>query len=558
LKSPGKVAEEQAAEGKAAIGKYIVMRDIHQPGRSAVHGTRGAIATSQPLATATGFDILRRGGNAIDAAIAASAVLCVVEPMSTGIGGDCFALYAPKGSGDVIGLNGSGRAPAALNADVLLAEGIKTIDQNDVHAVTIPGAVDAWATLIDDHGTMSLADVLAPAIKYAEEGFAISPVVGAMWRALVSHVGRRPEGALHLLNNGEAPRVGEIFKSPVLAQTFREIAAKGRAGFYEGPVARDMVSFLRSLGGKHTMEDFAATRADYVTPIRTPYGPYDVLEIPPNGQGITALIMLNILKQFDLEGLDPAGPERIHLEMEAQRLAFEMRDAYVADQDFGDVPVEAMLSKATAAKLAARISADRAMGDVCDASGDLERDTIYLSVVDADRNAVSFINSVYTPFGSGLVAPKTAVTFQNRGAGFVVEPGHPNCVEGGKRPKHTIIPGMLVHNQGPFKGKAAGPFGVMGGDYQAIGHTHVVANLVHYAMDPQQALDCPRTFYQDGKLLVETTITPETRAALEALGHTIGDTLMPFGGGQMVLIDWGNGTLVAGSEPRKDGLALAY
>lgn len=534
------------------------MRDIHQPGRSTVYGTKGAIATSQPLATAAGFEILKRGGNAVDAAIAASAALCVVEPMSTGIGGDCFVLLAPKGSGEVIGLNGSGRAPAALTADALLADGIGSIEQTDVHSVTVPGAVDAWARVLADHGTMSFAELLAPAIHYAEEGFAISPVVGAMWDALAPHIGRRPEGALHLLRDGKAPRVGEVFRSPVLGQTFREIAAKGRGGFYEGRVAEDMVSFLKSLGGKHTMEDFARTEASYVTPIRTSYGPYDVLEIPPNGQGITALIMLNILGEFDLDGLDPAGSERIHLEMEAQRLAFEMRDAYVADQDFGDVPVTAMLSKATAKKLAGRISVDHAMSDVSGAAGDLERDTIYLSVVDAQRNAVSFINSVYTGFGSGLVSPKTAVTFQNRGAGFVVQPGHPNCVEGGKRPKHTIIPGMLVHNEGPFKGRAAGPFGVMGGDYQAIGHTHVVTNLVHYGMDPQQALDCPRTFYQDGKLVVESTISPETRAALEAKGHATEGTLMPFGGGQMILIDWENGTVAAGSEPRKDGFALAY
>lgn len=534
------------------------MRDIHKPGRSTVYGTNGAIATSQPLASAAGLEILKRGGNAIDAAVAASAVLCVVEPMSTGIGGDCFVLFAPEGSGEVIGLNGSGRAPMALNAEGLLGEGINEIAQDDVHSVTVPGAVDAWARLTRDHGTMSLGDLLEPAIRYAEDGFAISPVVGAMWAALAPHVGRRPEGQRHLLRDRRAPGVGEVFRSPALGQTLREIALKGRAGFYEGRVAEDMVTFLVSLGGKHTMDDFAATAADYVTPIRTDCGPYDVLEIPPNGQGITALIMLNILKEFDLAGLDPVGPERIHLEMEAQRLAFEMRDTWVADQGFADVPVESMLSKATAARLAARISMDSAMGDVAGAAGDLEKDTIYLSVVDRERNAVSFINSVYTGFGSGLVSPETAVTFQNRGAGFVVEPGHPNCVEGGKRPKHTIIPGMLVHNDGPYKGKAAGPFGVMGGDYQAIGHTHVVTNLVHYAMDPQQALDCPRTFYKDGKLQVENTISPETRKALEALGHTVEDTVMPFGGGQMIVIDRDNGTLAAGSEPRKDGLALAW
>lgn len=534
------------------------MRDIHKPGRSTVYGTQGAIATSQPLASAAGFEILQRGGNAIDAAVAASAVLCVVEPMSTGIGGDCFVLYAPEGSGDVIGLNGSGRAPKALSADWLLGEGIDAIAQDHVHSVTIPGAVDAWARLTRDHGTMSLGDLLEPAIRYATDGFAVSPVVAAVWNALASHVGRRPEGVRHLLNGGKAPGVGEVFRSPALGQTLTEIALKGRAGFYQGAVAEDMVSFLTGLGGRHTMEDFAATEASYVTPIKTAYGPYDVLEIPPNGQGITALIMLNILKQFDLDGLDPVGPERIHLEMEAQRLAFEMRDTWVADMDFSDVPVDAMLSEATASRLAARISRDRAMSDVAGAAGDLEKDTVYLSVVDGDRNAVSFINSLYTGFGSGLVSPKTAVTFQNRGAGFVVEPGHLNCVEGGKRPKHTIIPGMLVHNDGPHKGKVAGPFGVMGGDYQAIGHTHVVTNLVHYAMDPQQALDCPRTFYKDGKLQVENTVSSQTRKALEAMGHTLEDTSMPLGGGQMILIDRDNGTLAAGSEPRKDGLALAW
>lgn len=538
------------------------MRDIHTPGRSTVHGAHGAIATSQPLATVAGLEILKKGGNAIDAAVAASAVLCVVEPMSTGIGGDCFVLYAPgsmkKGAGEVVGLNGSGRAPKALTAESLLGDGIHSIGRNDVHAVTIPGAIDAWARLVEDHGTMSLADILGPAIRYAEEGFVVSPVVGLMWNALASHIGRRPEGVRHLLNEGKAPRVGEIFKSPALGHTLRQVALKGRAGFYEGAVAQDMVSFLSSLGGKHTMEDFAATEASYVTPIRTSYGPWDVLEIPPNGQGITALIMLNILKSFDLEGLDPAGPQRIHLEMEAQRLAFEMRDAYVADPDFADVPIEALLSEATAARLAARISRDVAMKDVAGAAGDLEKDTVYLSVVDQDRNAVSFINSLYTGFGSGLVSPETAVTFQNRGAGFVVEPGHPNCIEGGKRPKHTIIPGMLVHRDGPHAGKAVGPFGVMGGDYQAIGHTHAITNLVDFGMDAQEALDCSRTFYQDGKLQVENTISPETRMALIAMGHTVDDTLMPFGGGQIILIDWEKGTLSAASEPRKDGLALAY
>jgi gamma-glutamyltranspeptidase / glutathione hydrolase len=534
------------------------MRNIHRPGRSEVHGTNGIVATSQPLASAAGLEILQNGGNAIDAAIAASAALCVVEPMSTGIGGDCFALYAPKGSGNIIGLNGSGRAPQGLTSEGLLAEGVNEIGSTDIHSVTVPGAVDAWARLLNDHGTMSFSDVLRPAIAYAEEGFAVSPIVGAGWAMLSDKIGRTPQGRCHLMRDGRAPRCGEIFKMPALGRTFREIVQKGRAGFYEGHVAEDMVSFLRSQGAKHTLEDFANTSADYVTPIKTAYGQYDVHEIPPNGQGITALIMLNILSRFDLKSVDPVGSERIHLEMEAQRLAFEMRDAYVADQGFHDVPVAAILSDETTDRLAARISQEKAMSDVIGVPSDLEKDTIFLSVIDKDNNAVSFINSLYMAFGSGFVSPETGVTFQNRGAGFEVSKDHPNRVEGGKRPKHTIIPAMLVHNDGPNKGRVAGPIGVMGGDYQAIGHTHVVTNLVDYNMDLQEALDCPRTFYDGDTLMVEDTVSDETIASLQRLGHRVKVATVPFGGGQMALIDWQNGTLRAGSEPRKDGLAIAY
>lgn len=533
------------------------MRNIHLGGRSAVHGLGGVAATSHPLATEAALHILRMGGNAVDAAIAASAVLCVVEPMSTGIGGDCFVLYAAKGSGDVIGLNGSGRAPQGLSIDWLRGAGIDEISNQSAHAVTIPGAIDAWDRLMSDHGSLGLEAVLQPAIGHAEHGFAVSPVVSALWDYLNEHISACPGGRQHLTVNGRAPRKGEIFRQPALAATLKRVAREGRAGFYEGPVAEDMVAFLRSQGGRHTMEDFAKTRSDYVTPIATSYQDMSVQEIPPNGQGITALIMLNILSYFDLKGLDPFGAERIHLEMQAQRLAFELRDTYVADPGFTEVPVEAMLSMETAARLAKRIDPSSAMGDVQGAATDLKRDTIYLSVIDRDLNAVSFINSLYYGFGSGLVAPGSAVTFQNRGLGFSLDPSHANKLEGGKRPKHTIIPGMLVHGNGPYQGKAAGPFGVMGGDYQPVGHTHVVTNLADFGMDPQQALDCPRTFYEDGKLLVEDGVSEEVRAALRAKGHVVEGTLMPFGGGQIAQIDWQHGTLVAGSEPRKDGCAGA-
>ncbi len=534
------------------------MRDIQFPGRSTVHGTEGIVATSHPLASQTAVDILKAGGNAVDAAVAASAVLCVVEPMSTGIGGDCFALYAPGGSGDVIGLNGSGRAPQALNADVLLSQGITEIPSDNVHAVTIPGAVDAWFRLMEDHGTFDPARVLAPAIHYAEEGYAVSPIVSLYWRGLLKHINRTPGGVKHWTSKGSAPEVGERFCTPGLAQTLRAIATQGRAGFYQGDVAQDMISALREWGGLHTLEDFANTRADYVTPISNMFEGRKVLEIPPNGQGITALIMLNILSRFDLPSYGPVSAERIHLEMEAQRLAFELRDRFVADSLFSDVPVEEMLSDATADRLAARIDVNKAMEDVSDAVSDVDRDTIYLTVIDKDCNTISFINSVYMGFGSGLVAPESAVTFQNRGAGFVVEPGHRNCVEGGKRPKHTIIPGMLVHNDGSHLGKVAGAFGVMGGDYQPVGHAHVLVNMLIYDMDCQEALDCPRAFYMNGKVFVERGMPEETKEGMRARCHKVADAALPWGGGQIAMIDWNRGTFCAGSESRKDGCALAF
>lgn len=534
------------------------MRDIHFPGRSSVHGVNGVAASSHPLATQAAIDVLKAGGNAIDASVAASAVLCVVEPMSTGIGGDCFVLYAPKGQAEIIGLNGSGRAPAAISTETLRALELNEVPAESVHSITIPGAIDAWCRLLEAQGSMEIGRLLEPAIGYAQEGFAISPVVSVYWRALLDKISKTAGGLEHWTQGGRAPREGEIFRTPGFAETLRTIAAKGRDGFYGGAVAQDMVACLNEWGGVHTLEDFAATACDFVTPIATTYGDVALHEIPPNGQGITALIMLNILSHFDLKSLDPMGAERIHLEMEAQRLAFQLRDSYVADMNFAEVPVTDMLAAGTAERLAARIDPTQAMKDVSNAHTDLARDTIYLNVIDRDCNAVSFINSVYMGFGSGFVSSGSGVTFQNRGAGFVVDPDHPNSIAGGKRPKHTIIPGMLTHEGGAHKGKVFGPMGVMGGDYQAIGHTHVVTNLVDYGMDPQEALDAPRTFYEEGRILVEKTVPEAVREELGALGHQVEEAFAPFGGGQVALINWDEGSFSAGSEPRKDGCALAY
>jgi len=530
------------------------MRNFQLPGRSPAYGINGAAATSHPLATLTAIDVLRRGGNAVDAAIAASAMLCVVEPMSTGIGGDCFALYAPNGGPNVIGLNGSGRAPAAASVDWYRSQKIEQIANNSPHSVTVPGAIDAWDTLMRDHGTMGLDAVLTPAIEAAEQGFAVSPMVGVSWSLLAKRLQKNDGSKQHFLTADEnAPEIGTQFKLPALAQTLRCIAKDGRDGFYQGPVAEDMVECLKSLGGLHTLDDFADHRSDYVDPISTSYHDQEVLEIPPNGQGITALIMLNVLKHFGVGRFDPMSSERYHLQLEAQRLAFEARDMYVADPQYADVPVERLLSEKYAEELADRINPEQAASDIIQFQPSQHRDTIYLTVVDRDRNACSFINSIYFGFGSAITAPKSAVMFQNRGAGFVIDPTHPNRIEGGKRPLHTIIPGLTLRNN-----KVANSFGVMGGDFQPMGHVQVIMNMLDYGMDPQEALDCPRVFAGAGSVEIESGVTESTALRLSSLGHSVMRSQMPLGGGQIIQIDWENGTLAAGSEPRKDGCALAY
>jgi len=529
------------------------MRDFHLPGRSTMHAINGMAATSHPLATLAAIDALRAGGNAVDAAVTACAVQCVVEPMSTGIGGDCFVLYVKGGEGPVIGLNGSGWAPQELNADWLLEQGVTSIEATTPHAVTVPGAIDAWQTILADHGTWGLDRTLAPAIRYAEDGWAVSPRVASDWRRNEAKL-KLDEGArTQYMKDGRTPKVGERFYLPKLAKTLRTIAEKGREGFYEGWVAEDLVNRLRAKGGRHQLDDFAEQRAEYVDPISTNYRGYDVFQIPPNGQGITALIMLNILSDYDLASLDPVGVERLHLEIEAARLAYRARDANVADQRYAQVPVGQMLSSEFADELRGQISRERAMPVLGLQGGPVYRDTVYLTVVDRDRNSCSFINSLYFNFGSGIAGPESGVMLQNRGTGFRVEPGHPNCVAPRKRPLHTIIPGMCLKD-----GRVAYTYGVMGGGFQPTGHTHVLTNMIDYAMDPQEALDCPRVFHIEGRVDVERGVPAAVADGLAALGHQIGRPEMPWGGGQIIGLDWENGTLFGGSEPRKDGCALGY
>ena len=528
------------------------MRDFHRPGRSTVRALNAMAATSHPAATLTAIDVLRAGGNAVDAAVAAAAVLGVVEPHSTGIGGDCFALYAPHGTTDIVCINGSGRAPAAATVDWYTDNGFTGIPLFSPHAVTIPGAVDAWARLLADHGTMGFDEVLRPAIEYAEHGYVVHGRVAQAWAANAEKLARDPASASVFLPGGRSPAEGDVHRQAMLAETLKTIARNGRDGFYTGAVAEDIVARLNALGALHTLDDFAAHESEYAAPIKGGYRGFDIYQAPPNNPGVTALLMLHVIEGFDLAGLDPLGVERLHLEAETARLAYDARETDVGDPAFTDVPLDKLLSAKFADELRARIDPARAM-DLKSTRPPTAPDTVCLCVVDSDRNAVSFINSLSYAFGTGLLGPDTGVMLQNRGAGFRVEPGHPNCIAPRKRPLHTIMPGMLAEGD-----RVLMPYGVMGGQYQPTGHVHVLSNILDYGMDVQAAIDCPRAFHFGDRYLLERGIGEDVERGLRALGHETERTDMPHGGGQAIWIDWDRGTLAGGSEPRKDGCALGY
>lgn len=530
------------------------MRDLEGPGRSVVHSSRGMAATSHPLATLTAVNVLQTGGNATDAAVAACAVQCVVEPQSTGIGGDCFVLLAPHGGPEIVGFNGSGGAPAAATADWYIERGIEEIDEHSPHAVTIPGAVDAWSQLLRDYGTRGLDELLGPAITFARDGYPVYERVAFDWGRAADIVRRDPTAARVFLPKGNPPAAGSLHRQPELADTLQRIAKHGREGFYTGPVAEDMVSHLNGLGGLHSLDDFAETKGEYVSPIKTVYRGFEVYECPPNGQGIIALEMLNILSGYSYLSDDPLSVERLHLEIEAARLAYSDRDTAIGDPKQADVPVERLLSGEHAMRLRDAIRLDRRL-DLSSVPGlRTHKDTVYLCVVDSDRNAVSFINSLFESFGTGLVSPNTGVCLQNRGACFVIDPGHSNCIAPRKRPLHTIIPGMLGKD-----GRVVMPFGVMGGHYQAMGHAHFLTNMIDFGLDVQSALDLPRIFARPvGAVDVERRVPEAAVEGLRRIGHPVDRPAKPIGGGQAIMIDWESGILSAGSDPRKDGCALGY
>ncbi len=529
------------------------MRNHQFPGRSVVMSTDAMAATSQPMATEAALEILRNGGNALDAAIAASAVLAVVESYSTGIGGDCFILYHEASSGKLHALNGSGRSAAAATIEAINSRGHETMPEQGILSVTVPGAIDAWHCANQKLGNLSLEYLLQPAIHYAEKGYVVSPVIARNWKSCEALLAQTPEAAAAYLIDGKAPQAGMIHHQSNLASSLRLIADQGRDAFYQGAIAEEIIRFSDSHGGLLNLDDLASHRSEWVEPISSDYRGFRVFEVPPNGQGITTLMALNIMAQTDVSRFGHLGADHIHLLSQAFSLAMAERDRFIADPKFNRLPVDELLSNEFAKTQFERISMDQALAEPVASALPNHKDTVYLTVVDKNRNVCSLINSVFHSWGSGLVAGSTGIILQNRGGGFTLEPGHFNQLEPKKLPLHTIIPAMVYQGEKPVLS-----FGVMGGQYQAMGQAYVLSNWIDYGMDIQQALDAARFFLFDGELSLEEAIPTQTRSDLSALGHQVTVSDSPHGGGQAIYIDWEKGVLHGGSDPRKDGMAAGF
>ncbi len=524
--------------------------------RSPVMGLRGAVATSQPLAANAGLDILKKGGNAVDAAVATAAVLSVVEPHSTSIGGDAFIMIYLAEEDRLVGLNASGRAPYAMTLDALNEK----LEQHDmdrirgIYSVSVPGAVDGWFEVLEKYGTMTMAEVLEPAIHYAEHGFPVSPIIASSWRGLERS--REPSTRAALLLDGErAPRAGEVFRNPDMARSFRLIADHGRDAFYKGPIAEAIVAYSDEHDGFLTMKDFEDHTSTWVEPIWADYENYRLYELPPNGQGIAALEMIKILGNVDLGAMGHNSAEYLHHIIEAKKLAYADIMAWNGDPDFNHLPTREIISTEYGRRQFERIHPTRAM-ERPESGIPRGGDTVLLEVMDEDHNAVSFIYSIYSSFGSGLVAPGTGFPLQNRAALFSREPGHVNVVEPHKRPFHTIIPAMAFKD-----GEFFMTFGAMGGAVQPQQHVQIFLNVVEFGMDAQQAVEIPRINHDSGlSVTVEPGIDASVLAQLEAWGHDIRrrTTRGGVGGAQIIIFDRETGAIIGGSTPHKDGMAVAY
>lgn len=541
--------------------------DMRNQSRSVVMAKHGIVATSHPLAAQAGLDVLKAGGSAADAAIAANAMLGVVEPMSCGIGGDLFVIYWDNKTQKLYGLNGSGRSPYNISRQKLTDQGLSEIPSDGPLSWSVPGCVDGWETLRAKFGRKTLAENLQAAITTAEEGFPVSEVIAGSWKGSVRHLQEWPDSvATYLINGGRAPVAGEVFRNPRLAESYRKIAKDGPAAFYRGDIAKEIVAFSEKNGGYFSLKDFADHTTTWIEPVSTNYRGYDVWELPPNGQGIAALQMLNLLEPFDLRKLGHNSAETLHLLLEAKKLAFADRAKFYADPEFGKLPTAELISKEYAAKRAKLLRRDRAATEVPAGDPKLETcDTVYLTVVDKDRNCCSFIQSIYNGFGSQVVAGNTGFALQNRGCLFALDDKHLNRLEPHKRPFHTIIPAMVTKDGQPWF-----CYGVMGGDMQAQGHVQILLNMIDFGMNVQAAGDAARVMHTgsadptgtpadgSGTVHVEAGVSDDAVAGLKAKGHKVFRSRGGYGGYQGILLDAKNGVLHGATEPRKDGAVVGY
>ncbi|QKH35359.1 gamma-glutamyltransferase [Achromobacter pestifer] len=528
------------------------MRKFEFPGRPVSVGSRGMVATSNPAAALAGLDILRSGGNAVDAAIAVAAMLAVVEPTQTGIGGDCFVLIKKRGQ-PVIALNGAGWAPRRTSAEHLRDSGLENISADNVHAVTVPGAVRAWELLLKDHGTRSFEELFCPAIASAEQGYLVTERLARDWARSAEKVSGTSEVKEIFLAQGRPPTVGDRRFNAKLGKALRAIAENGADAFYEGWIAEDIVASLRQHGGVMELEDLAEYNAEYVQPISTEYRGYRLWECPPSGQGIVALQIASMLNRFDLSAYGPLSVERFHLQAEVSRIAYAERDAFLCDPNHHPLSVDQWLSATRIEQHVGRISQDRRIEDVQSFIMPEHKDTVFISVADTDGTVVAFINSLFDDFGSGLMACKSGVLLHNRGCGFSLQAGHPNEIAGRKRPMHTIIPAMLTKES-----EAVMSFGVTGGHYQPAGQMQVLANIVDYGMSVQEAIEHPRMLARGDSFEMESTVPESIWAALREKGHFPTVSPNPLGTCHAIWVDHSRGVFLGGSDGRRDGLAIGF
>ena len=540
-----------------AVSTIQAQRPTTLAGRSTVYAPHGVVATSQPLASAAGLEVLRQGGNAVDAAVTAAAVLSVTEPHMTGIGGDMFAIVWLAREGKLVALNASGRAGSLMTRETLQARGFRAGSQQGAMSVTVPGALAGWELLLRTHGKRSLAQALEPAIAYARDGFPVTPIIAAQWANETAFLQRDSAAAATFLPGGHAPKAGEWFRNPDYARTLQDVAAHGIGTFYGGALGQRIATHLQALGGFITLDDLRGNAPTWVTPISVPFRGYRVWELPPNNQGIAALEMLRILEPYDLKAMGHNSATYLHHLIEAKKLAYADLDRFVGDADHLDMPADRMLTDEFIAERRGHLDPSHAQPRVDPGPLRTRSETIYLTVADAEGNMVSFINSNYDYFGSGVVVPGTGFVLHNRGAGFTLTPGLPNTVAPGKRPFHTLIPAFVTQSV-DGREQAYMSFGLMGGGVQAQGHVQFLLNYFVFGMDLQAAIDAPRFRHYDGqRVALEAPVTDAVRAALSAMGHVIIDQPPIAFGGAQAIVRLPRG-FAAASDPRKDGMAVGY